>query len=125
MKFCCSLEEYEDARKQAIDHLRYSTSAAERKTWSVALKEDSKTLWGKINWKGTVDINDESEFPDLEDLRDQFLMKSETTDKSTLLSEVKQNQHVPVLDDDITIEEIKKAHTKAKEGKSTADRMVG
>ena len=57
-------------------------------------------------------------------MRDQFLMKSETTDKSTLLSEVKQNQYVSVLDDDITLDEIKKAHRKAKEGKSTADGWV-
>ena len=36
----CSVEEYENARSQAIDHLRYSTTVVERRTWSVALKED-------------------------------------------------------------------------------------
>ena len=51
-------------------------------------------------------------------------MKSETNDDSTLFSEVKQNQYVTVLDDDVTVEEIKKAHSIAKEDKSTADGWV-
>ena len=48
-------------------------------------------------------------------------MKSETTDDSTLLSEVDQTLYVSELDDEIQIEEIKKAHSVLKEDKSTAD----
>ena len=118
----CSLEEYEKARKAAIDHLRSSSTTAERNKWSAVLNEEnSKAVWEKIDWKGTISNNVTSDFPDLEDLRDQFLMKSETNDDSTLLSEVVQGQHVPILDDDIQIEEIQEAHSVLKEDKATAD----
>ena len=118
----CSLEEYEAARKAAIDHLRSSSTKAERSKWSTVLNEsNSKALWDKIDWKGTINSHNSSDFPDLEDLRDQFLMKSETSDDSTLLSEVDQSQYVPVLDDEIQIEEIEEAHKVLKEDKSTAD----
>ena len=85
---------------------------------------DSKALWDRIGWNGTVDSKNTNDFPELEDLRDQFLSKSETTDDSTLFKDVKQNQHVPILDDDVTLEEIEKAHATAKEDKSTADGWV-
>ena len=35
-------------------------------------------------------------------------MKSETTDESTLFKGVKKNQHAPILDEEITLEEIEK-----------------
>ena len=118
----CSIEEFEVARKNAVDHLRSSSSSAERKTWCTILKEsNSKALWEKIDWKGSLNKQDSSVFPELEDLKNQFLSKSETSDDSTLLSEVDQSQYVSVLDDDIQIEEIKKAHSVLKEDKSTAD----
>ena len=78
---------------------------------SFLLKEkNSKPLWEKVNWNRSVSSHDENEVPDLEDLKDQFQKKSETTDTSTLFSEVKKDQHVPVLDDEITVEEIQIAH---------------
>ena len=118
----CTLEEYELARKAAIDHLRSTSTKAERNKWSLVLNEnDSKALWEKIDWKGTINDHSSSDFPELEDLRDQFLMKSETSDDSTLLSDVDLNQYVPDLDDDIQVEEIEKAHLVLKENKSTAD----
>ena len=118
----CTLEEYELARTAAIDHLRSTSTKAERNKWSLVLSEnDSKALWEKIDWKGTINDHSSSDFPELEDLRDQFLMKSETSDDSTLLSEVDLNQYVPDLDDDIQVEEIEKAHLVLKENKSTAD----
>ena len=48
-------------------------------------------------------------------------MKSETSDDSTLLSEIDSSQYVPILDDEINMEEIMKAHSILKEEKSTAD----
>ena len=60
-------------------------------------------------------------FSRTKDLKNQFLMKSETTDESTHLSEVDQTLYVSELDDEIQIEEIKKAHSVLKEDKSTAD----
>ena len=83
-----------------------------------------KALWDRIGWNGGVDTKNTNDFPELEELRDQFQMKSETTDDSTLLKDVRQNQYVPQLDDDITLEEIEKAHLTAKEDKSTADGWV-
>ena len=121
----CSLEEYEAARKQAVEHLLLTSSKAERKAWHDVVKEkDSKALWDRIGWNGSVDGTNTNDFPDLEELRDQFQMKSETTDDSTLFKDVKENQHVPLMDNDITLEEIKKAHLTAKEDKSTADGWV-
>ena len=118
----CSMEEFEEAREKAVDHLRLSSSTAERKAWSTILKEsNSKALWEKIDWKGILNRQDSADFPELEDLKNQFLKKSETSDDSTLLSEVDQSQYVSVLDDDIHVEEIKKAHSVLKEDKSTAD----
>ena len=121
----CSEEEYENVRKQAVEHLRSTSSKNERKAWSEVVREgDPKALWDRIGWNGNVDCKNSNDFPELEELRDQFQMKSETTDDSTLLKDVKQNQHVAVLDDEITLEEIEKAHSTAKEDKSTADGWV-
>ena len=121
----CTLEEYENIRREAINHLRTETTSAERKSWSMLLKEkNSKALWEKVNWNGSVSSHNENEVPDLEDLKDQFQKKSETTDTSTLFSEVKKDQHVPVLDDEITVEEIQIAHKTLKEDKSSADGWV-
>ena len=121
----CTLEEFEKVRQEAICHLQTETTSAERKTWSALLKDkDSKAMWEKINWNGNISSTDNEIVPPLEDLRDQFQMKSETDDMSTLFSEVIMNQHVSVLDDDIEIDEINKAHNTIKEDKTTADGWV-
>ena len=60
-------------------------------------------------------------FPSWKTCERKFLKKSETTDTSTLLSEIIQDQHVPVLDGDIQLEEIESAHKMLKEDKATAD----
>ena len=59
---------------------------------------------GKIDWKGTLNQQNSTDFPELEDLKNQFLMKSETTDESTLLSEVDQTLYLSELDDEIQID---------------------
>ena len=57
-------------------------------------------MWDNINLKGTIETsNKDNSFPSLSDLCDQFQMKSETSDTSTLFSEITLNQHVPVLDE--------------------------
>ena len=71
-----------------------------------------------------MSAHNENELPDLEDLRDQFQKKSETNDMSTLFSEVRKDQYVPVLNDDITVDEIEKAHRALKEDKGSADGRV-
>jgi hypothetical protein len=72
-----TLEEYEIARNRAVDHLRATSSKAERSKWSTVMKENnSKALWEKIDWKGSINDQIASVFPELEDLRDQFLKKS-------------------------------------------------
>ena len=127
-KYCennCTVEEFEKVRQEAIHHLQTQTTSAERKVWTTLLKEkDSKDMWGKIDWNGTIEATDsDSILPHIEDLRDQFQLKSKTDDTSTLFSEVTMNQHVPVLDDEISIDEINKnkSHNTIKEDRSTAD----
>ena len=117
--------EMETIRKEAIDNLVNETTQAERMIWSNLLEErDSKALWSKINWNGSSTNDANADFPDLNDLGKQFEMKSKTEESSTLLSEVKKNLYVPILDDEITVEEIKTAHSVLKEDKSSADGWV-
>ena len=118
----CTPEQFEEARNKAVDHLRVNTSKDERSKWSAVLKEgNSKQLWEKIDWKGTMNNTSSSVYPQLEDLRNQFLKKSETSDNSTLFSEIVQDNYVSVLDDDIQLDEIEEAHKVLKEDKATAD----
>ena len=81
-------------------------------------------LVGKINWNGCIANDLNIETPDLNDLSKQFQMKSSTTENSTLFSEINLNHHVPILDDEITVNEVKAAHSVLKEDKSSADGWV-
>ena len=113
-------------RKEAVDKLLAETTYAQRSAWSTALTErDFKAFWGNINWNGCIGNDFDVQTSDLNDLSKQFQMKSSSTTKtSTLFSEVKLNQHVPILDDNITVYEVKAAHSVLKEDKSSGDGWV-
>ena len=66
---------------------------------------------GEINWNGCIANDLNIATPDLNDLSKQFQMKSSTTETSPLFSEINLNHHVPILDDEITVNEVKAAHS--------------
>ena len=117
----CSSLERNTVRDETIDHLKKCAVAKERKAWADALGDkDSKAVWEKINWKGSFDSNTVSNKPPLVDLRDHFMSKGESTEDSTLLSDVTGNTFVPELDGEISLEEIDTATNRLKE-KSSGD----
>ena len=68
----------------------------ERELSTVLNERNSKALWEKVDWKGSVgNKNESTDTPDLNDLSRHFQMKSSTPEISTLFSEVKKNQYVP------------------------------
>ena len=122
----CTGQELQVIRKEAIDNLLAETTYyVQHSAWSTLLTErDSKAMWGKINWNGCIANDLNIETLDLNDLSKQFQMKSNTTETSTLFSEINLNHHVPILDDEITVNEVKAAHPVLKEDKSSADGWV-
>ena len=117
----CSTTERDTIREETIEHLQKSAVSKERKAWAdVLLNKDTKAMWGKINWKGTFDNNTTTSKPPLEDLRDQFVEKGLSVEDSTLLSDVTGDISVPVLDGEISLDEIDKA-TKRLKDKSSGD----
>ena len=118
---CGDIESWESARKDAIDHLKNVLTAKEHDEWNTVLaSNDSKQMWNKINWKGSLS-SDRTGSPELKDLCDHFKAKSQTTDDSTLLCEISGNNYVEVLDKPIELEEITKARDKLKEDKVSGD----
>ena len=117
----CSTAERNIIREETIEHLRNTAVSKERKAWADVLQnKDTKAVWQKINWKGTFDENTTSSKPSLEDLRDHFLRKGESVEDSTLLSDVKGDISVPILDGEISLEEISHATNRLKD-KSSGD----
>ena len=76
-------------KKEAVDHLRKDVSRREFESWRNVLSSDSKSLWSKINWKGTFSSTDDSKKPDLQDLATHFASKGQEGRDSTVLNEVK------------------------------------
>ena len=94
-------------REEAVEHIRKDASQTEQHNWSMVLNTNNgKSLWKKINWKGTFSKTDESEKPELSDLAKHFSEKGQAGRESTILCDVSESSYVPTLDDDITIDEI-------------------
>ena len=117
-----STDEWNSVREETIMHLKTNVASKERNAWLTALHEkDPKALWQKINWKGTVDISLASSKPSLDDLRSHFLSKGQSVEDSTLLCDVTGENHVPELDDAITMEELSKVANKHLRESATGD----
>ena len=82
---------------------------------------DSKQIWNKISWKGSLSSTEGTEKPELEGLCEHFKAKSQAVDDSTLLCEVTGDNYVEVLDRDITIDEIQNGTRRLKEDKVSGD----
>ena len=114
-------EAWNKARNDAIEYLKNVASAKEHDQWNKVLSsKDSKQMWNKINWKGSLN-NETFDGPELKDLCDHFKAKSQTTDNSSLLCEVTGSNYVEILDKPIELDEIKKAMEKLKEDKVSGD----
>ena len=117
----CSTLERDTIHEETVDHLKKCAISKERKAWADVLSNnDSKAVWQKINWKGTFDKSTSSTKPPLDDLKDHFMSKGQSVEDSTLLSDVKGDNFVPVLDSAISLEEIDSATSRLKE-KSSGD----
>ncbi len=117
----CSWDEWNDVRKTAVSDINSRHVGDLIQQWSDTLEsKDSKRIWEKINWKGgQKEIEDEA--PPLEDLAKQFQSKDAGVDEDLCSLQFGDN-YVPILDDEISVEEIDMAATRRlKEGKSTSD----
>ena len=119
----CSFEEWECVKRDVVTFLKDDVTKKERQTWNNLIKEkDSKALWGKISWKGTVGHVSESNKPTLDELSEHFQKKGESTaERSTLLSEVTGGAYVEELDREISMEEFQTAQRGLKENRATSD----
>ena len=109
--------EWDRLRIEAIEHIQKDVTLAEQQNWFKVLNsKDSKALWNRINWKGTFSKTELSEKPSLDDLAAHFANKGQSGKDSTAWCEVSKNEYVPLLDDQITIEEITSAQRLLKEG---------
>ena len=113
---------WNELREEAVEHIRKDVSVTEQQNWSMVMNtSDTKSLWKKINWKGTFAKSDESKKPDLQDLAKHFSEKGQAGRDSTILCEVSGSSYVSVLDDEISIDEIVSAGTRLKEDKASGD----
>ena len=95
------------------------------RNWSNVLKsKDTKDIWNKINWKGTFTTSGQSEKQELLDLASQFSEKGQAGRESTVLCDASGTNYVPLLDDEISLEEIGEAQKRLKEDKSAGDGWV-
>ena len=112
-------------RDETIEHIRKDVSRKEHQNWSSVLgTKDSRSLWLKINWKGSFVSADADEKPELNDLATHFASKGQAGRDNTVLCDATGDTYVPLLDDDISIEEIVEAEKELKEDKVSGDGWV-
>ena len=117
--------EWNRVRDEAIEHIRKDVSRKEHQNWSSVLgTKDSRSLWLKINWKGSFVSADADEKPELNDLATHFASKGQAGRDNTVLCDATGDTYVPLLDDDISIEEIVEAEKELKEDKVSGDGWV-
>ena len=118
-----SFETWDSLRRDVVAFLKNDITDKERNSWSELMKEkDSKAIWNKISWKGTIGHPPESNRPTLNELSEHFQKKGESGDeRSTLLSDITGSQRVDILDAEISLEEIEIARQSLKEERATSD----
>ena len=117
--------EWNRVREEAIEHIRKDVSQKDHQNWSSALNsKDSRSLWSKINWKGSFVSADADEKPELNDLATHFASKGQAGRDDTVLCDATGDNYVPLLDDDISTDEIVEAEKELKEDKVSGDGWV-
>ena len=70
------LTDYQELRTQAVEYLKNAATKSEREGWATVLSSsDSKQIWSKINWKGSLTSRDNTKKPELTDLCAHFKSK--------------------------------------------------
>ena len=116
------IDAYVTVRQETIQHLKSNVTSNESSAWSALLKEnDSRALWNKINWNGKCEYVSSSSKPELAELREQFNLKGQSVENSTLLSDVTGDTFVDELDAETSAEEIVGAQKSIKEDQASSD----
>ena len=119
------IQGWDELRNESIKHIQREVSTNELSQWSSILQsKDTKDIWNKINWKGTFTSSSQSDKPELQDLATQFSVKGQAGRESTVLCDVTGTNYVPILDDEISLDEISIAQKRLKEDKSSGDGWV-
>ena len=93
----------------SVGHLKRVISVKGHADCNTVLSfKDSKRIWGKIIWKGSL-TNENTDRPELKDLCDHFKAKSQTTHDSTVLCEVTVNSCDKVLNKPDDLDDTQKA----------------
>ena len=67
------LTDYQELRTQAVEYLKNAATKSEREgSTTVLSSSDSKQIWSKINWKGSLTSRDNNKKPELTDLCAHF-----------------------------------------------------
>ena len=120
----CSWGDWNDAKKRAVEGISKKHYSSLIQQWSETLgSNDPKKIWERINWKGERKDETKDESPDIEDIAKQFQSKDSGNDEHLLGLDFG-DKRVPMLDQEISLEEIKEADRHLKSGKSTADGWV-
>ena len=116
------LKEWENVRTNTVSAISSSHSKAERECWkSVLTYSNSKELWERIDWKGSLTrTSATSSSPSADELAKHLQKKGDSMEAEYFVYPCV-DKHVPELDNEITFEEISKATGNLKEGKSTYD----
>ena len=102
--------------------MKNAATESERDSWTTVLSSnDSKQIWNKINWKGSLTSTSNTEKPEIADLCSHFKSKNQSDDNSTLLCKVTGNSYVDELDHDVTVDEIKNAQKRLIVNKASSD----
>ena len=118
-------EAWQKVRNEAVEHLRKDVSETDHQNWTYALNsKDSRSLWNRINWKGDFSSQYGDEKPKLKDLASHFATKGQAGRDETVLCDASTDNYVPLLDDDITTDEIIEAEKEIKEDKASGDGWV-
>ena len=83
------------------------------------MTKDSKKIWDHIDWNGNCKKDAFEIYPEIDDLAAQFKSKDTIYEENLRCLDFGNNS-VPVLDNEVSIDEIQEA-SQLKEGKSTAD----
>ena len=86
--------------------------------WENATSNDAKTLWEKIDWKGTLNTNPVLNQPAISEIAAHFeeVYRTDDQDELSKIYRLQSDVMIPVLDDPISESEIKDAVDKMKKG---------
>ena len=118
----CMWGDWDDTRRVAVRDINRKHCANLIQHWKGTLMtNDLKEIWNKIGWDGcSTDEEVFGKLPEIENLAEQFKSKDSSCEENLLDLQFGENV-VPMLDQEVSLNEIKSVSTKLRDGKSTAD----